>query len=803
MPSPSIPLPLARFSHPNVGVTTPTFAVALIVALSTVACVDFPRRPADASADGLPDARDGASDVPVDRRDDLGTGVPDAPGSESQPACSSGTHLCGATCVDSTSPESCGTSCTPCPPVEGGTATCVGAMCGGACPTGQKLCLGKCIPNANSCEGTCPTGSHNCQGVCASDSAVNSCGSTSCMPCPSPAGGMATCDGTRCDFTCQTGKKCSSGCGACCADADCPARSNQVASCDTATRECKYACPASSPKLCSGTCIASNACCADADCPAQAGQVGRCDSSTRTCTYNCSSTTKPCGNACIPSAGCCTDGDCGGSFACQSNACSTTVCRSGYKLCGGTCIPSNACCANADCPARSNQVATCDTATRACRYACPASSPKLCSETCIASNACCTDGDCPVQTGQVGRCDSSTRTCSYSCNSTTKPCGNACIPTAGCCSDSDCASNFACQSNTCSTTVCRTGYKPCGGRCIAQSACCQDGDCGMCKKCVSNSCQNQLDEDVKQECADMPASSCSTQGTCDGNGGCKLWGSGTVCQPQTCSGSSLTPARQCNGVGACSTASAQPCPGDHACDGNGCSATACRAGYKNCNGTCVPNSTCCADSDCGSCKKCVSGSCQNQGASEDLKNDCADTACKTGTCNGQGSCGVRTRGQVDGRCSGGCDQCDGSGACGAVAMCVPDVDRDGYGSNSGAAQSFCFSCPAGTNSQRGDCDDSATGGASVNPAAPFRNYPRPGGGWDWNCDGRVDYDMGMQTSCSPHPACNPEYTTSCNPTDMSCDNYCGVEFADTPRGCGGGLSCVFLYGGGSRTGACR
>jgi hypothetical protein len=49
------------------------------------------------------------------------------------------------------------------------------------------------------------TGVHLCGNVCVSNQSVNNCGPTSCQPCPVPANGAATCDGSACGISCDTG----------------------------------------------------------------------------------------------------------------------------------------------------------------------------------------------------------------------------------------------------------------------------------------------------------------------------------------------------------------------------------------------------------------------------------------------------------------------------------------------------------------------------------------------------------------------------------------------------------------------
>lgn len=115
---------------------------------------------------------------------------------------------------------------------------------------------------------------------------------------------------------------------------------------------------------------------------------------------------------------------------------------------------------------------------------------------------------------------------------------------------------------------------------------------------------------------------------------------------------------------------------------------ACPAGkFCSASGTCVNNGSCGADADCGGlCRRCVSGSCTNQASGQDLKNECSDSNCFTGTCNGAGGCGVYSDnqphncstsggntnrvciGNIDGSCSCTPSQCGGAtGKCSGVS----------------------------------------------------------------------------------------------------------------------------------------
>jgi hypothetical protein len=440
-------------------------------------------------------------------------------------ACGPGMHSCSGTCLSSTSPESCGSSCERCPVVMGGEATCDGISCGGRCPTGTKLCLNRCVDMTEVC-GQCPAGEHNCNGLCFANTSVAACG-TSCTACVPPPGATPTCDGTSCGFTCTQGKKCGDRCGACCAAEDCAVQPGRTASCDRTSLECAYACPGGQ-KDCNGACIPESACCKDGDCPMMAGQVGKCDASTRMCGYSCAGTTKPCGGRCIPQDGCCDDSNCSGNFACQGNVCSTGTCRGGYKRCGAQCVPNAQCCEHEDCGACQecasgtcrNQAAGQDRKgecggkgcnagrCRACTpgeaATCSGSTHRKCNssgsgyDTMNCPNGCRTDrpecltcgnnqhvcdGQCRSDTSvdtcgsRCTRCpqpENATATCvneqcSFNCNAGFMKSGSGCVPECGgeaqpCCAGEKCdGSNLACAS---SGAVDPAFYRcrPCGGR---------------------------------------------------------------------------------------------------------------------------------------------------------------------------------------------------------------------------------------------------------------------------------------------------------------------------------------------------
>jgi hypothetical protein len=173
-----------------------------------------------------------------------------------------------------------------------------------------------------------------------------------------------------------------------------------------------------------------------------------------------------------------------------------------------------------------------------------------------------------------------------------------------------CVSTFVChQEPYCCTTVpgvWSTGLCP---------ECCAHQDCGTCQKCVAGQCVPQTrTEDLKDECAEGTCAS----GFCDGTGSGACGWEVTGCGP----------CHRCTGLGAC-----------------------------------VEDNT--LHATCPTCQKCETGSCVNQTAVEDLKNDCADDGtCITGYCSGTGpTCNMVANRQPGRNCTAPCRWCNGAGQC--------------------------------------------------------------------------------------------------------------------------------------------
>src|SRR5262249_47801335 len=94
--------------------------------------------------------------------------------------------------------------CTPCG--GSGQVCCPGMSCaaGSVC----SVSTGKCA--------ACGSAQHVCSNACVANNSTQTCGTTSCSPCPTVANGQPSCDGTGCGFTCDAqAMRCNPGKDAC------------------------------------------------------------------------------------------------------------------------------------------------------------------------------------------------------------------------------------------------------------------------------------------------------------------------------------------------------------------------------------------------------------------------------------------------------------------------------------------------------------------------------------------------------------------------------------------------------------
>jgi MYXO-CTERM domain-containing protein len=310
----------------------------------------------------------------------------------------------------------------------------------------------------------------------------------------------------------------------------------------------------------------------------------------------------------------------------------------------------------------------------------------------------------------------------------------------------------ACQSsNECRSAYCVGGIwcdQPCDGVCqtcrASEKASGGDGVCGFAKAGV----------DPADDCPDQGATSCGTNGVCDGAGACAKYPSGTACAAPVCQGGTLH-SSACSAQGVCVQASTSCAP--YACaDGVSCATTcaldtqcqsaatcdvasgACIAPQAN-GASCAGDAQCtsgycvdgvCCDSACTDpCKACSvqkkgggsDGQCGNVAAGTDPDGDCptdSPASCqRDGTCSGAGTCRLYANGTICGltACVGNAQvgaACDGAGSCNgsscntsctASSDCAPDAWCD-----AGTCQPRLASgtaCVAGDQCESGFCVD--------------------------------------------------------------------------------------------------
>jgi hypothetical protein len=487
-----------------------------------------------------------------------------------------GGSACKATCTadaDCVAPAVCTNG--SCGLKSPGAACALGAECAsGTCAQGvccKTACTGTCLSCALAATaGTCapvPGGGADPTGTCANAGAA-SCGTT------------GFCDGAG---ACQL-----FGAGTSCAPPACPAGATTQTlgrTCDGAGT-CKPAGTQScAPYACNGT-TCNTTCLADTDCASP---------------DICDLTVNRCGNKKRLGQPCAADGDCLTNDACVDGVCCATATCGTCQACNiagleGTCNavaaggsePHAECTPSPPC----GFVGTCDGAG-ACRNAPVTTScgTATCSMSTLTPTGFCTG---------AGACKQTPQSCgAYMCGADA-----ACLTT--CTGDGDCAAGDSCASGSCTNLLtngkaCTMGSDCVSGHCVEQ-VCCGSPSCPSCTSCAvpgkEGACVKVAPggNDPLAMCMPMMASTCGTTGTCDGNGMCALYATGTVCLPGTCpaGGSATTAPSKCDGAGTCVAGATGDCT-PYACGAGGtCNQAPC-AGAPDCAAghACDPDSSTC------------------------------------------------------------------------------------------------------------------------------------------------------------------------------------------------------------------
>jgi hypothetical protein len=307
------------------------------------------------------------------------------------------------------------------------------------------------------------------------------------------------------------------------------------------------------------------------------------------------------------------------------------------------------------------------------------------SQTCTVS-AQCPNGFCVDGICCDRACDRSCESCALTGKvGTCSPIKNA--------TDDTCGGDSICDE----TSTCR---KSLGGACALSSECasgnCVDGVC--CGSAACGTCQ-----------------SCALLGS---EGTCALVPKFTDDADSGCSGQ-----KTCDGLGACRSKNGTACGGDNECTSLHCVDTVC------CNDAC--------DGTCYSCNQQGSaGTCKPLNGTEDPSAvvTCAGSSTCTAAAGAPPACKVK-----DGEpCASNADCFNGS-----CMTSYRDGDGDGYGQT---RVTRCQLAPAaGYVLKNGDCCDSDPG---TKPGiSSYSVGANTCGGFDWNCDGKVERSDGSTTAC--------------------------------------------------------
>jgi hypothetical protein len=406
-----------------------------------------------------------------------------------------------------------------------------------------------------------------------------------------------------------------------------------------------------------------------------------------------------------PGASCAADADCMSTHCAQGVCCSTT--------CTGTCMSCAVAKSEGTCiavPVGQDPLGQCaDQGAASCLTNGFCDGAGKCQN--YASGTSCGANTCAAGTETAGgRCDGK-GTCVAGGLSSCSPyiCGTSGDCKTSCATTADCASGFVCNGTICGKkvngTTCTTATE-CGSGYCEQGVCCNTGCEATCQSCnlsaaTAGTCTNvPVGQDPLNQCTDAGATTCGTNGSCDGAGKCQLYSSGTVCLAQSCAVSTLTASSRCDGAGKCvagTTSSCAPyvcgatacltsCGGNTDCTSpNVCTAMSCGkypigsacAANSDCNSNFCAQGYCCNTACTGTCQSCALtnsiGTCTNVPSGQDPLAQCTDagaTSCgNNGFCNGAGACQKYAAGTqcAPATCTGSTQApaavCNGTGTC--------------------------------------------------------------------------------------------------------------------------------------------
>jgi hypothetical protein len=637
---------------------------------------------------------------------------------------------------------------------------------------------------------------------------------------PSQSKGKA--QSCSCDRECQTGFCvdgicCNEACTETCKACDLPSSLGVCAPVPSGVKpSVALQCVASSPATCGldGTCDGNGGCRKfEKETPCKAGTCdgdgvtgiltcdgnGNCsDPISKICEpWTCDPTTSDCTHDCATDAQCspghqCVSGRCGkspnGAFCdtadqCDSGFCADGVCCS--LACSSSCMSCNQTGSVGHCapiPAGQHDPA------------CGGGDPTTCGNTgvCDGFGSCtlypkdtvCGPSSCSGLSENTPRTCDGQGTCGDSHPLDCSPflCTNTACATV-CKLDSDCAPGNQCVLKTVNgVTTGSCGPKQNGQSCASPSEClssqCVDGVCcenscaGACQSCNLPSspgrCLNVANNAPDQHniCQDLGATSCVTNGLCDGNGACQNYPAATQCSQETCVAGLHTPASQCDGSGKCVPSDPISCD-PYVCNGPTC--------FKSCTSSSI---------QCISGKFCTNASCgpKPNGAECSLGTECLSTFCAQGAC-------------CDSACLGACMNCNlkaAPGHCTAVADKSQDPQNictakssDTCGTTGTCLGGKCADYDKGTNCKAASCATTS----SVTSAS--------------TCDGNGSCVQGGVYTCVNQTCVSGSCQGQCGPGQVQCSSNNGVQTCTTTGSWGAAVSCSSqACVGGACTGKC-
>lgn len=213
---------------------------------------------------------------------------------------------------------------------------------------------------------------------------------------------------------------------------------------------------------------------------------------------------------------------------------------------------------------------------------------------------------------------------------------------------------------------CRENADCVSGNCVT-GVCCDDACTGPCRSCaVPGSvgiCRPLLAGTVDVTCTASLPNTCGLDGTCDGEGSCRLWAQGTVCGASSCMMPAAVSTFACNATGSCQTMMRNCAPY--------------RCGSEGCLLACTTADDCAPGFYCGGERTCVAQKAQGQACTSPAQcaqGFCADGVCCNSTCDGTcsqcalpGSQGVCTPIEFG---SSPAAECSEGGMCNGLNQCV-------------------------------------------------------------------------------------------------------------------------------------